>query len=95
MIGSLVHYNCAGSKALGIVIDFVRMPRGKSSGFIKKNDLLIAVAWAKTDKIIPWSITPNLYWAGDPEDDFWPAGWKNKRWYKASWFRTLMEGESP
>ena len=93
MIGDLVHYNCAGSEAIGVVVDFFRYESHKRSYMLpESNELVVAVEWIKKDKNMPRPMTPNYGMAGEPTDAFcWPEDWDTRKWYRYRWFKTVSE----
>ena len=94
MIGNLVHYNCAGSKALGIVTDCFRYEGPGNRSFIK-GDLIVSVEWVTHGEKIPSQLYPHQPWQPDafeqalPDDAYWPVYWSNKKWYNMKFIKII------
>tara|TARA_R100000008_G_C3565123_1_gene158665 strand:+ start:910 stop:1209 length:300 start_codon:yes stop_codon:yes gene_type:complete len=96
MIGYLVHYNCGGSKAIGVVTDMFRYEAPTRRRMIEKNTLMISVEWVKIDPNgkMPAPVYPhssNVF--GTQDESFWPLDWDKKRWYNAQWFKVISDVE--
>jgi len=100
MIGTLLHYNSAGSKAIGVVVDWFRYDRPDKDNpnrYIQFGDVVVALEWIKYDDKMPARIYPSRTWVppGAPERDpaadlgYWPIGCEKKSWYKLKYFRII------
>ena len=92
MIGSLVHYNCAESKAIGIVTDMFRYEAPKGRRMVDKNSLMISVEWVKFDPNgkMPSPVYPHSsHVFGTHDESYWPLDWDKKKWYNAQWFKVI------
>ena len=53
MIGTLLHFNSGGSKAIAIVVDYFRYDRKDSrSRTMQFGDIIVALEWIKKDQKI-------------------------------------------
>ena len=92
MIGNLVHYNCGGSSAVGIVVDWFRYESKDPRRGIPPQTIVVSVEWIKKDKVMPQSIGPRDDWQTCKSDStYWPANWQEKKWYPLRHFRVLSK----
>ena len=94
MIGSLVHYNCGGSKAVGVVTDMFRYEANCPHRRLSKNCLVISIDWVTKDsKVMPQPVTPSQLFHGEPHpnEKYWPYDWHTKKWYNAHWFKVVSK----
>ena len=92
MIGSLVHYNCAGSLSVGVVTDMFRYeaPAPRPGPGPYKNTLLVSVEWVKREGPLPQSLQPSVYSEYTSSDEeYWPMNWQKKKWYRADVFKVI------
>tara|TARA_R110000824_G_scaffold195992_1_gene378957 strand:- start:6375 stop:6692 length:318 start_codon:yes stop_codon:yes gene_type:complete len=100
MIGSLLHYNCASSQALGIVTAHFHYKGLGGRGF-SGGDVLVAVEWVKKDKIMPqeasiiynWSPTGDIH-GSYKEEEHWPENSNAKTWYNFKYFKVLSHPDN-
>ena len=101
MIGSLVYYNCVGSKSLGIVTDMFRYeaPGGRAFGALASNSLVISVEWLKKEGPLPQAVSPSTHPLGSHgfsvtgSESYWPIDWYKKKWYRADLFKVISNGK--
>jgi len=94
MIGSLVHYNCGGSKAIGVVTDMFRYEANHPQRRLSNNCLVISIDWVTKDpKVMPQPVSPGQLFHEEPHPDekFWPHDWHAKKWYNAHWFKVISK----
>ena len=86
MMGSIVKYNCGGSRSIALVIgvDTVDIPDYNTT-LASEGDILIAVAWMSgKEELRPMS----LYIDGDHGHRKLLGGrLQGKTWYNAKWFK--------
>jgi hypothetical protein len=99
MIGTLLHFNSGGSKAIAIVVDYFRYDRKDSkSRTIQFGDIIVALEWIKKDERIPSQIWPARSWNVDGHDHsssvdlrYWPLDYEKKAWYNLKHFKIISE----
>ena len=91
MIGSLVHYNCGESKAIGIVTDMFRYEAPTRRRMINENSLVISIEWVVKDQVMPQPLNPMVHSMAveNRDETYWPVDWHTKKWYNASWFKVV------
>jgi hypothetical protein len=87
MIGSIIHYNCAGSKSLAIITDLF-VYRGEINYRYRRGDTIISLEWISTDGQQPQGISPIKY-GGLDNTKFWKEGWERKKWYNLKHFKFI------
>lgn len=100
MIGTLLHYNSAGSKAMGIVVDYFRYERKDSkSRVMQHGDVIIALEWVKKDDKMPSQVWPARSWGTAGDDHlsssdlrYWPLDYEKKSWYNLKHFKVISAG---
>lgn len=100
MIGSLLHFNSAGSKAMGIVVDYFRYDRKNSMNrAMQFGDIIVALEWVKKDSMMPSQVWPARSWGPDGDDHlsssdlrYWPLDYEKKSWYNLKYFKIISEG---
>ena len=94
MIGDLVHYNCGGSKAIGVITDWFRYePRANASGD-RAQCIYVSVEWIKKSRPMPQALGPRHYSPHERDEEIgkWPEYWRTKPWYMLSTFKVISRG---
>ena len=94
MVGSLVHYKCGGSKAVGVVVDTFRYECPDPQRGLTPHSLMIAIEWVVKHRFMPQPYTPRTAWHIEKGDEpYWPTDWNTKRWYPFKNFQVISEVE--
>jgi hypothetical protein len=86
MIGSLVHYNNAGSRSLAIITDvFTYRGPSRTSVHYVPGDTLVSLEWIKISGSTPRELHPDY----DVSMNSWPENYVGKKWYNLRHFKII------